>query len=135
MRYDDDEFDPDRRHRPPENPTSAGMIGFIAGMVALGLLVVVLVLYMLLNQDERVEANLERRRLLMYWFLILDVVAFLAGLVATIFSSFGLSPTNPLYRGWSILGLILGILEMVFTVGFGLFMTCVVLFVEMNRGP
>ena len=42
---------------------------------------------------------------------ILDFVSFLTGLFATIMASRGLSPSNPLYRGWSILGLILGILE------------------------
>jgi hypothetical protein len=134
VRYEDDDFDlPGRRRPPVQHPTSAGLIGFIFSAVSIGLLVIVVVLYVLLNQDEQLGQNVERRRFLWWWFLILDFVSFLTGLFAVIMASRGLSPSNPLYRGWSILGLVLGILELVITIGFGLFMTCVVLFVEANR--
>ena len=45
----------------------------------------------------------------------------------------GNSPTNPLYRGYSIAALIMGIVEIILTIVFGFFMTCVVLVVEAMR--
>jgi hypothetical protein len=128
VRYDDDEDDFDINvGRPPrsyENPTSAGMIGFIAAMVSLGFLAVVVVLYIFLQEENRRAADIERTRLLYIWFLILDVLSFFAALTATILGARGSSPTNPIYRGYGIAALIMGIFEMVITVIFGLFMTC-----------
>ena len=102
-------------------------------MVSLGLLVVVLVLYLFLSQEEQQAQNVDRKRLLMWWFLILDILSFLAGLVATILSTRGLAASNPLYRGWSVAGLILGIIELIITMGFGLCLTCVVFITEIER--
>lgn len=134
MRYDDeDDLSTVSGRRPLEHPTSAGLIGFIFSLVSVALLVVVLILYILLTQDEQQGQNVERRRFLMWFFLILDVVSFLTSLFAVIMSGRGLSPSNPLYRGWSVFGLILSILELLITVFFGLFMTCVVFVTEVTR--
>jgi archaellum biogenesis protein FlaJ (TadC family) len=128
VRYDDDDdFDVGRPRRSNENPTSAGMIGFLAAMVSLGLLLVVLVLFIFLKQEDlaaRGGANIERTRLMYYWFLILDVVSFFAALTATILGARGSSPTNPLYRGYGVAALVLGIVEMAITVLFGFFISC-----------
>jgi hypothetical protein len=129
-RYGDDRFDdedslPSRGYE--THPTNAGMIGFIAAMVAAGLLVVVVILYVFLQQEDQHQENLTRSRWMYCWFLMLDVFSFLAGLAATIFCGRGLAPTNPLYRGWAVVGLTFGIIEMIVTMLFGLFMTCVVL--------
>ncbi len=127
VRYEeDDDFDINvgRPPRSYENPTSAGMIGFIAAMVSLGLLAVVVVLYIFLQEENRQAADIERTRLLYIWFLILDALSFFAALTATILGARGSSPTNPLYRGYGIAALVMGIFEMVITVIFGLFLSC-----------
>ncbi len=135
IRYeDDDDFEVNvGRRRPDEHPTSAGMIGFIAAMVSLGLLLVVLVLYIFLLEENQRRQEIERTRLLYYWFLILDVLSFFAALVATILGARGSTPSNPLYRGYGITALILGIIEMVITILFSFWMMCAVLVVEINR--
>jgi hypothetical protein len=121
-RYDDD-FDDDRRDRGrQEHPTTMGMIGFIMSLVSLALLVVVVILYIAHNQEEQVQQVRQRRDLLYYWFVIVDVASFFFALMATILTARGLAPSNPLYRGWSIAGLILSIIEIVVTLFFGLFM-------------
>src|SRR5262249_19743866 len=108
-----DEMAPRGRIGRVDNPTNAGMIGFILAMSAVGLLAVVFVLNIFLNQEEHVQQNIERVRLMYFWFLFLDAVCFLCGLTATIFCGRALAPTNSLYPGWSVIGLVLGILEMI----------------------
>jgi hypothetical protein len=138
--YDYDEDDDldlgDRRRRGPlpSHPTTAGMIGFIAAMVSFAFLIVVAILYFALKQEDVQQEVAQRTRLMYYWFLILDVFSFIAALCAIVFTSRGLSPTNPLYRLWATLGLILGIIEIVATLVFGLIMTCNVLLFEALRG-
>ena len=122
-----------RQEEMPSNPTAAGMIGFIAAAVSLAFLLVVGVLYFALKQEDLQQEVLQRTRLMYYWFLILDVLSFLAAIVAVIFASRGLSRTNPLYRGWAMTALILSILEIVATLIFGLIMTCNVLLFEVIR--
>ncbi len=135
-RYDeDDDFDGDPSRRSYQNPTNAGLIGSIAAIVSLGLLAVVVVLYIFLQQEEQRGHNDERERWMYYWFLILDVVAFFAALTATVAGGRGMAPSNPVYRGWAIAALVLGIIEMLITVGFGFFMTCSVLILEVFRRP
>ena len=134
MRYDeDDDFDIQGRRRPLQHPSSAGLIGFIFSVVTIALLAVVVILYMLLSQDELQGDNAQRRRYLMWLFLVIDFVCFLTSLAAVIMTGRGLSPSNPLYRGWSVLGLIVGIIGLLVTIGFGLFMSCVVLVLEATR--
>jgi hypothetical protein len=136
-RYDDDYDDFDdsgRRRGPVETPSAAGMLGFIAAAVSAGLLVVVAVLYYALELEEQQREIAERTRLMLYWFLVLDIFAFFASLAAIILSSRGLSPSNPLYRGWAMTGLILGIIELILTLIFGLVMTCGILLFEVNHG-
>jgi vacuolar-type H+-ATPase subunit I/STV1 len=132
---EDDEFDLGRRRRsgPREIPTSAGMIGFISAMVGLAFLVVVAILYFAMKQEDVHGEVQERTRLMYYWFLILDIFSFFAAIVAVVFASRGLSPANPLYRGWAITALILGIIEIIATLLIGLFMTCAVLIFEAMR--
>jgi hypothetical protein len=133
-RYDDaDDFD----IGPPrslENPTSAGMVGFIFALVSVGLLVVVVVLFLFLQQEDQVQQNASRKRWMLYWFLFLDVLSFGASLVATVLGGRGLTPTNPLYRGSSMIALILGITGIVVTILFGIFMTCAVMIFEVFGG-
>jgi magnesium-transporting ATPase (P-type) len=135
MRYDDldDDFDVGPP-RDSENATSAGMIGFIFAVVSIGLLVVVAVLWTLLDHDQQQARNVDQKRWLLYWFLFLDMLSFFAALVAVIMGGRGLTPTNPLYRGWSMTALILGILEIIATIIFGIFMTCFVLLFEALGG-
>jgi hypothetical protein len=139
VRYDDDDDFNVGRPRPrrgDENPTSAGMIGFIAAMVSLGLLLVVLVLFIFLKQEDQAGqggANVERTRLLYYWFMLLDVLSFFAALTATILGARGSSPTNTLFRGYGVAALVLGIIEMAVTVLFSFWMMCAVFFVELAR--
>ena len=112
------------------------MIGFIAALVSLGLLGVVLVLFIFLKEEDagpRGGANIERTRLLYYWFLILDVLSFFAALTATVLGARGSTPTNPLYRGYAVAALCLGIIEMVITILFSFYMMCAVMLVEMMR--
>ena len=123
-RYEDD-FDSTERPG-VENPTSAGMIGFVFSLVSLGLLVVVAVLWVLLDQDQRQMQDANQKRWMLYWFLFLDVLSFFASLVATIMGGRGLTPSNPLHRGFSMTALILGLLLVVATMIFGIFMTCFV---------
>lgn len=133
MRYDDDDFDdrdrPSRRGT-QERPTTLGMIGFILSGVSLGLIIVVVVLYFALKQEDQREVIHERTRLLFYWFGILDVLSFFIATIAIVLTARGLSPSNPLYRGWALLGLILAILEVVFTIFFGMFMGLAILCIE-----
>jgi hypothetical protein len=136
--FDDDEIDLGRpAERPYQNPTTLGMIGFVFSGLSLGLLVVVFILWIFLrhdNQGQIVQNQVdERTRWMMYWFLILDVLSFFAGLTATIMGGRGMAPSNPLYRGYSTAALILGIVEMVATIIFGFIMTCVVLIFEALR--
>jgi len=130
MRYDDDDDFNVGQPRVSENATSAGMIGFIFALVSIGLLVVVAVLWALLDQDQAQARNVEQKRWLLYWFLFLDLLSFCAALVAAILGTRGLTPTNPLYRGFSLTSLIVGLLEIVVTIIFGIFMTCFVLIFE-----
>ena len=130
-RYDDDDID--HRRRELENPTSAGMIGFILSMVSLGLVIVVAVLWFAMNAEDEQQVNHERRRLLLYWFMILDIASFFIAMAATLFAARGVTPTNPLFRGWGMTALILGIFEMLFTAFAALVLTCFVLVAEMNR--
>ena len=142
MSYDDDEDfeigkprrrDRDRDRDRNENPTLAGLYGFIAALLGLGLLAIVVVLYIFLKQERQ---NPEMDRLMSWWFLLLDAVSFVAGLVATILGARGCSPTNTIYRRYAVTALVLGILEMVVTIVFGLIMTCVVLVFEaMKNAP
>ena len=55
-----------------------------------------------------------------------------AALTATVMGGRGLAPSNPLYRGWAMTALIAGILEMIATVIFFFFMTCVILLFEVG---
>jgi vacuolar-type H+-ATPase subunit I/STV1 len=116
-----------------ERPTTAGMTGFITALVALGLLVVVLVLYLMLQEEELLQENIERRRWMYYWFLILDVASFFAGLIASIQGGRSLVRSNTLYRGWGMAALIIGIMAMIVTLPFGLFMTCAAILLGANR--
>lgn len=131
---DDDDFDSRRRRGDmPSHPTTAGVIGFIAAMVSLAFLLVVAILYFALKQEDLQAEVMQRTRLMYYWFLILDVLSFIAALCAIIFSTRGLARTNPLYRGWAYTALALGIVEIVATLIFGLIMTCNVLLFEALR--
>ena len=76
---------------------------------------------------------MEAQRWLLYWFLFLDVLSFLAGLIATILVVRG-DVCESAHRGWSMLALILGITEMVGTSIFGIFMTCFVMLFEVFGG-
>lgn len=137
VRYDDDsdDFDVGRsRVAPEENASSAGMVSFIFAAVAIGLIVVVVVLWVFLDQEEVQRRHADRHRFMLYWFLFLDVLSFFAALAATVFGARGLSQSNPLYRGWAMTGLTLGIIEMVATTIFFFVMTCVVLMFEAFGG-
>ena len=129
--YDDDDDNYDiGQARGGENASSAGVIGFIFALVSIGLLVVVAVLWILLDQDQQQARNVNSKRWMLYWFLFLDVLSFFASLIAAILGGRGLTPTNPLYRGWSMAALILGLVEIIATIFFGIFMTCFVLIFE-----
>jgi hypothetical protein len=132
-RYGDDDFDLAPPLADYHHPTNAGMIGFIVSLVSLGLLIVVAILWVFLDQENRQQQNIERTRWMLYWFMFLDVVSFLAALTATIMGGRGLTPTNPLYRGFSVTALILGILEMLATAFFGLFLFCCVMVFEVFK--
>lgn len=121
--HDWGEYDPTQPRGRYLHPTSAGMVGFIFSAVSLGLLIVVAILWFFLSQDQEQGHN-ERQRWMFYWFLFLDLVSFLSAVIATVLSGRALSPSNPLYRGFAVMGLILGILEIVLTMLFGLIMTC-----------
>ncbi|HZZ79827.1 MAG TPA: hypothetical protein VFE62_15015 [Gemmataceae bacterium] len=136
---DDDDFEIGRPRRRPrdrdrdERPTLAGIYGFIAALISLGLLAIVVVLYIFLQHGQN---NPDVNRLISWWFLLLDTISFFAGLLATILGTRGAAPTNPLHRGYAVTAIVLGILEMVVTVVFGLIMTCVVLVIEaMHAAP
>jgi hypothetical protein len=132
-RYQEDDFEVGPPRGRYIKPTSAGMIGFISAVVSLGLLVVVAVLYVLLKQEERAGDNRELQRWMAYWFLILDIVSFFAGLTAVVLGARGTAPSNPLYRGWAITALVLGILELLGTLVLGFIMTCNVFLLEILR--
>ncbi len=138
MRYDADydDYTPPARRGPVQHPTTMGMIGFILSIVSLGLLLVVVVLWMALKQENQQQEVQQRTRLILYWFGILDIVSLFMALAAILFSARGLAPSNPLYRGWSIAGLALGILEVIVTIIFGMFMGLAILCFELlrNRG-
>jgi hypothetical protein len=135
VRYDDeDDFDVGPRRSMDHNASSAGMVGFIFAAVAIGLFAVVLVLWIFLDKEEVQMRNPDRRRWMLYWFMFLDVLSFFAALTAVVMGGRGLAPSNPLYRGWAMTALILGILELVGTVIFFFVMTCVVLLFEIGGG-
>jgi hypothetical protein len=126
VRYDDfdDDFDIGHRRESQVNESSAGMVGFIFSAVAIGLLLVVGVLWILLEKDEGQVRNPEGHRWMLYGLLFLDVLSVFAALTATVLGGRGLAPSNPLYRGWAITALILGIIEMIGTVIFFFIITC-----------
>ena len=123
--YDDfDDFD-QRRPRQREGQTSAGLIAFIFSMVSIGLLAIVGVLWFFLSQEEQLQQpNAEAHRWLMIWFLFLNMLSFVAALLAIILAARGLSPTNYLHRGYSLIALILGVVEIMLTIGVGSFTFC-----------
>ena len=130
-RYDD--FDDDFEAGQPRsgiNPSSAGLVGFIFSLVSIGLLLVVAVLWYFLDQEQARDRNVESKRWMLYWFLFLDALSFFASIAAIVMGGKGLTPTNPLYRGFSMAALILGLLEIITTLMFGLFMTCFVFIFE-----
>ncbi|MSU79874.1 MAG: hypothetical protein EXS16_17520 [Gemmataceae bacterium] len=134
MDYHDD-FD-DLPLRPmQEKPSTVGVIGFISAMVWIGLFLVMLGLKLLLDQEELQVQVPNRTRWMLYWFLALDFMSFLAGLMALILGARGLASVNTHYRGWATAALVLGILEIIGTVVFGCFMGCAVFTHELlNRG-
>ncbi len=130
MDYHDD-FD-DLPPRPMQDkPSTVGVMGFISAMVWIGLFLVILGLKILMNQ-EVLAAN--RGLLLYYWFLALNLMCFIAALIALILGARGLASTNQHYRGWAVAALVLGILEILGTVVFGCFMGCVVLKINLGLG-
>src|SRR5438046_4177955 len=122
--YDDfDDFDL-RQPRPRQGQTSVGLIAFIFSMVSIGLLAIVGVLWFFLKQEEQLQPNAEAHRWLMIWFLFLNMLSFVAALLAIILAARGLSPTNELHRGYSLIALILGVVEIMLTIGVGSFTFC-----------
>jgi hypothetical protein len=105
-----------------ENATNSGVIGFIFAGVGIGLLVIVGFLWYFID-----DGNREQKRWMLYWFVILDVLSFFAAMVACIMGGRGLTPSNTLYRGWSLTALILGLIEIIITLFFGLFLMCCVI--------
>ena len=88
VRYDDDDDDFEIGHRrgTEENESSAGVVGFIFAGVAIGLLLVVLILWIFLNKEEMQQpGNVDRKRWMLYWFMFLDVLSFFAVGVASDF--------------------------------------------------
>ena len=127
-RNDFDELPP----RPlEEKPSAVGVMGFISAMVWVGLFIVMLGLKILMDQEE-LGAN--QALWIYYWFLALDLMCFIAALMALILGARGLATTNQHYRGWATAALILGILEILGTVVFGCFMGCVVLKTNLGLG-
>ena len=116
-----------------EHSTAAGMYGFIIALISLGLLIVVTILWLIMNQEDRQQQNVDRTRWMLYWFMFLDLMSFAAALTATVLGGRGLTPSNQLYRGLSLAALILGILEMAATSLFGLGLFCCVSFMELFR--
>jgi hypothetical protein len=123
----DDEFAVGRRDRYEDSDTSAGMVGFIFSMVAIGLLVVVAILWVFMAKEDAAGPNVDRKRFMFLWFMFLDVLAFFSALSATIMAGRALAPSNRLYRGWATFALVLGILEMVATVIFFFVVSCFLL--------
>jgi hypothetical protein len=136
--HDDDDFDEfDVGHsRLPseEDASSAGMVSFIFAAVAVGLIIVVVILWIFLKEEEAQRRNVERYRWMLYWFMFLDVLSFFAALTATVFGARGLSQYSPLYRGWAMTGLTLGIIEMVGSAIFFFVITCFYLLFELMGG-
>jgi hypothetical protein len=132
VRYDDD-FDIGQPMG-GDNASSIGVIGLVFALVSIGLLAVVAVLFIFLKQEEQLQLNADRKRWMLYWFLLLDALSFFASIVAIVLASRGLTPSNPLYRGWSLMALILGMIEVGVTLLFGIFMTCAVMIFEAFNG-
>jgi hypothetical protein len=132
-RYEDDDLDLSPPRSTLEHSTNAGMYGFIISLISLGLLIVVTILWIIMNQENRQQQNDDRTRWMLYWFMFLDLMSFGAALTATILGGRGLTPSNQLYRGLSLAALIIGILEMAATSLFGLGLFCCVSFLELVR--
>src|SRR5688572_3012692 len=132
VRYDDDEDEFGRR-QPRMAPSSSGMIGFILAGVSLALLVVVAILWYALNLENRHEQNIDRTRIMVYWFMCVNIASFSAAIAAVVFAARSLSPSNPLYRGFGMAALIVGILEIVLTGLIGFFLTCCAGLLELGR--
>ncbi len=107
-----------------ETASSAGVIGFIFALVSIALVVVVVVLWQLLKQEEQVRQDPSRERWMALWFLFLDFLSMICSLIAIILGVRGMSPKNVLYRGYSITALVAGSFELVVTLLFGCFLTC-----------
>ncbi len=119
----------------PEKPSTVGVIGFISAMVWIGLFLVMLGLKLLLDQENLQVQVPDRTRWMLYWFLALDFMSFIAALTALILGARGLSSVHTHYRAWAVAALILGIIEILGTVLFGCFMGCTVMWFEaLNRG-
>jgi len=133
-RYEDDEFnvEPFGEGRAP--PSLVGMYGFIVAMVALGLVAVVIVLSILLNQENQARDNPDRTRWMLYWFMFLDLVCFIGSVIAIVMGIRGLAPANVLYRGFSVAALVLGILELITTSFSGVGLFCCTMIFELQRG-
>jgi hypothetical protein len=133
-RFDGDEDDLEfGAPRIPERASNAGMIGFILALVSLGLLGVVCVLWYAMSVENQQQENAERVRLMLWWFTFLVISSFFISVAATILAARGLSPANPLHRGWSLAALVLGIIEILITGLLGFSLSCCVGVMELMR--
>ena len=63
--------------------------------------------YYAMEVQNQQNNNPERMRLMLYWFTFLDFTSFFIAVAATTLAVRGITPTNPLYRGWSMTALII----------------------------
>jgi hypothetical protein len=123
-----DDFDAPAKRR-ADKASSAGVFGFIFCLVSVALIFVVALLWYLLRQEGLREENPSRERWMALWFIFLDLLSLIIALFAVILGVRGLEPSNKLYRGYSMIALIVGVLEMIATALFGCVLACVALIV------
>jgi hypothetical protein len=130
--YDEEEDDldigPRRGYQPP---SSAGLYALISALIGVGLLAIIGVLCWILFAEV---AGQDEARALWFGLFFLDLAAFVSSIFSLILGVRAQSPTNYLYRGHGLAGLICGIVNLLLSLVVGLIVMCAGLLLLIQLG-
>jgi hypothetical protein len=105
--------------------SAAGLTALVSSLISLGLLASILILGVIINHVGSLQAS----GLILAGILLLDMVAFVASVIGSIYGVRSQAAGNTIYRAQGLIGLVAGILCLVMSLGIGLVAMCVGLFV------